>query len=360
MSKLLRLTTIVALVLSMTFQVTAQTSAENALIAKAKGIHDHVIKLDTHNDIDPRNFAAIVFLLGVLGAGGLYFARRNLRLGRGDRRGATRLMLVVLGAQAAAWIVAGHHVVAVGSGLSAFGGLALTMAGLLWVFYIAAEPFVRRRWPRMLVSWTRLLSGDWRDPLVGRDVLIGCAAGVSVDCLTRFGRLASSWFGYPEASAIPTNWTAFAGIGSFIGELLGQSSIAVLAGLGLLLFLFLLRVVLRHDWVAGAALILFLDMGPIRGSVGHLSGVAFWIGTPLGLMCGGLALFALMRGGLVAMTLTWGVIQILNGSQITLRTSAWYAGIGYAAIGIVVAISVYGFLVSLGGRPLLATTGIDD
>src|SRR5947207_14882265 len=29
-----------------------------ALIAKAKGIHDRVIKLDTHNDIEPANFTA--------------------------------------------------------------------------------------------------------------------------------------------------------------------------------------------------------------------------------------------------------------------------------------------------------------
>jgi hypothetical protein len=30
----------------------------------------------------------------------------------------------------------------------------------------------------MLVSWTRLLSGEWRDPLVARDTLIGCASAV--------------------------------------------------------------------------------------------------------------------------------------------------------------------------------------
>src|ERR1700742_4421753 len=42
------------------FQITARTSAaqsnDAALIAKAKGIHDRVLKLDTHNDIDPANF----------------------------------------------------------------------------------------------------------------------------------------------------------------------------------------------------------------------------------------------------------------------------------------------------------------
>jgi len=44
------------------FQITARTSPaqanDAALIAKAKGIHDRVLKLDTHNDIEPANFTA--------------------------------------------------------------------------------------------------------------------------------------------------------------------------------------------------------------------------------------------------------------------------------------------------------------
>src|SRR3978361_768588 len=44
------------------FQIAVRTSPaqpnDAALIAKAKGIHDRVIKLDTHNDIDPANFTA--------------------------------------------------------------------------------------------------------------------------------------------------------------------------------------------------------------------------------------------------------------------------------------------------------------
>jgi len=35
---------------------TAQSPAETALIAKARSIHDRVIKMDTHNDIDPSRF----------------------------------------------------------------------------------------------------------------------------------------------------------------------------------------------------------------------------------------------------------------------------------------------------------------
>jgi membrane dipeptidase len=43
------------------FQITVRTSAaqdDAALIAKARGIHGRVLKLDTHNDIEPANFTA--------------------------------------------------------------------------------------------------------------------------------------------------------------------------------------------------------------------------------------------------------------------------------------------------------------
>lgn len=40
------------------------------------------------------------------------------------------------------------------------------------------EPWVRRHWPKTIISWSRLLSGQARDPLVGRDILFGVLLGV--------------------------------------------------------------------------------------------------------------------------------------------------------------------------------------
>ena len=37
---------------------------------------------------------------------------------------------------------------------------------------------MRSYWPQMLTSWVRLLDGQFRDPLVGRDMLVGVAAAV--------------------------------------------------------------------------------------------------------------------------------------------------------------------------------------
>jgi membrane dipeptidase len=41
---------------SLVLAASAQTPTENALVARTRGIHDRVIKLDTHNDINPDNF----------------------------------------------------------------------------------------------------------------------------------------------------------------------------------------------------------------------------------------------------------------------------------------------------------------
>ena len=62
MTKIIRLTVAAATVAALSIaihtqaQTRAQNSADAALVAKAKGIHDRVIKLDTHNDIEPSRF----------------------------------------------------------------------------------------------------------------------------------------------------------------------------------------------------------------------------------------------------------------------------------------------------------------
>ena len=52
---------------------------------------------------------------------------------------------------------------------SLFQALGLILA------YLSLEPLLRRLWPTLLVSWSRLVQGRWRDPLIGRDLLIAFA-----------------------------------------------------------------------------------------------------------------------------------------------------------------------------------------
>ncbi len=54
---------------------------------------------------------------------------------------------------------------------------------VMWI-YLALEPQVRRRWPHTLISWTSLMTSRWKDPIVGRDVLLvlrwACRGGSSI------------------------------------------------------------------------------------------------------------------------------------------------------------------------------------
>ena len=55
-------------------------------------------------------------------------------------------------------------------------------AGTTWLLYVALEPYVRRFAPGILISWTRVLGGQFVDSRVGRDVLVGATVGVCIAC----------------------------------------------------------------------------------------------------------------------------------------------------------------------------------
>ena len=126
---------------------------------------------------------AIMFIILSVMMTGVLLARRNLRLGRGDRRGALRVALFTSVFFLLEWLFLAHHVAAVGDEFEAF--LLAVAQGVfsgvfIWLIYVAIEPIARRRWPDLLISWSRLLAGRFRDPLVGRDVLVGILFGSGV------------------------------------------------------------------------------------------------------------------------------------------------------------------------------------
>lgn len=100
---------------------------------------------------------ALLLLALLIFIGGAFFARRNLRMGRGDRRGANRLACFLFALNGIVFFCTDH-----------FGSLQqwFVLTLVCWLMYMALEPYVRRRWPDMLIGWSRLLAGDYRDPLV--------------------------------------------------------------------------------------------------------------------------------------------------------------------------------------------------
>jgi len=214
------------------------------------------------------------------------------------------------------------------------------------------EPFVRRRWPQMLISWTRLLSGDWRDPLVARDALVGCAFGVLTCSLINYSsylplRLFAG-LNRPPAFKFESVIGARFIVSMLFTELLSN---AILTGLFIICLLVIMRLLLRNQKVAIAACIIIVAamLGPSRGG--------FVVSTILSV----LLFFLLMRFGLIATTFYMFTYRcIFINHPITLQASAWYSGYGYFVIAIFMAIVLYAFCYSLGGRPLISAPHLDD
>ena len=71
-------------------------------------------------------------------------------------------------------------------------------------------------------------------------------------------------------------------------------------------------------------------------------------------------LILLIRFGILAAIICLFAGSVINGIPMFWSASAWYSGYGYAALAILAVIVLYAFRTSLGGRPLLASSHLDD
>lgn len=185
-------------------------------------------------------------------------ARRNLGLGRGDRKLAFRLAGFFFAMTILHWFFGAHHVPE-GSQLEIFFGAlyrGFFAFGLAWLFYIALEPYARRLWPRSMISWVRLLDGRFRDPLVGRDVLMGCVFGIVGGLIFQIPRVAAGWLGYtpprPDLPRHPAELTALLGVNASLSELFAVQVNTLTFVLFMIVGLLLLRLLFRKTWLAVA------------------------------------------------------------------------------------------------------------
>jgi len=286
--------------------------------------------------------ARVVIIIATLS--GIFFARRNLRLGRGDRRNATRLAVFVLGAFALQWAL---KIPQVSLKSLLLGGY---MAVMFWILYMAIEPYARRRWPQVLVSWTRLLSGEWRDPLVARDTLVGVAFGILMICVSVIGqRLLPSPLAVRDNGTLLVNLQSFLGARFVISDILTKLLAMILISMATLCLIVVLGVLLKSRKAAIAAFIILFTV--FAGSdLGYVTGLTFSV----------LWILALMRFGFVAAILMMFINCVTHIYFTALPISAWYSPYCYLALAILAVIVLYAFPYSLGGRPLLASSRLDE
>jgi serine/threonine-protein kinase len=286
--------------------------------------------------------------LSLLGAAG-FMARRNLVLGRGDRRGAFRVAALLVGIGFASWAFGAHHVADWNAQfeLASRGlGTIVLHAAAVWLFYLAVEPYARRLRPWTLVSWTRLLGGGVSDPVVGRDVLAGLVWALGFMAFQALAHHLPSWLGQPASDLHYGAIDAVQGGGPLLAAALAITTGAILFSLGFLLMFVLLRLLLRRDALAGAAALAIavvpaLGGGDLPWSAALVS--AAWLVTWLAL---------LLRFGLLAAIVGMLVHETLTYLPLTTDLTAWTAGPTWLALALTAALAVLAFRSAQGGTGL--------
>jgi Protein kinase domain len=287
----------------------------------------------------------LIFLLGAS-----LLAWRNLRLGRGDRQGAFRLAAFIFVVVFGDVLLMAHRLFS-SDGVSLLGpaaAKALWTAARLWLAYLALEPAVRRRWPRILISWSRIASGKWQDPVVGRDVLVGVIVGLGY-ALILMAALGIAIYRSPEAFPDSgTNLGTLLGFRYGLDHVLEQITTSVSSGLVLFLLLFIFRLILRNEWLA--AVVLTACFAGIQGGQSETA----YIMVPAFVLVYGAVFAVLLRFGLVSMMVAIFTVDLLMSFSFTLNFSAWYGTGSFLVLAVVAALALYAFRRSLGNQKLLA------
>jgi serine/threonine-protein kinase len=283
-----------------------------------------------------------VLMAGYLLVAG-FFARRNVRRGRGDAKGALRLASFAILANCVYGFFVYHYVPQAEyiSVQFILLGAPLLFALLAWLGYMAVEPYARQSWPRLMVSWQRLLNGRFRDPLVGRDLLLGLVAGSAVGTV------------FLGVGAFSRN-SAASPVDSYFGQgilpSIGHCFLLLFAASFYALFYFALLPVMTgllrrpRSGLIALALIMLLLNAQTTTTLDFTLTVLFVL----------VFLAVLVRIGLVAAAAFFFILLTL-GTSPPLVFDQWYAGRAMIALVAPLTLLFWGFYVSLGTQTLFGS-----
>jgi protein kinase-like protein len=295
--------------------------------------------------------------LGVI-FGSLLLARRNLQASRADRKGAARLAGAYILMQLAAWVVGAHHQSDALAEVDSFfrvAGTLLLQAGILWVLYLALEPFGRRFWPDGLLGWSRLLSGRVRDPRIGREILIGCAFAGALMLVDLLRSLSPLLVGKPPgAPTLGDEVEVLDGFGRLFGTWTDQAFRSLQTTLVIAMLLVVARLLVRRTSMA--ALLSAAILVPAAGG-GVPPGGVVWLYYLTQAMAIGLIIVAIFRYGLLVSAVMIIVDNIPSAVPIVPNGASWASMPGNLSIALVVALACFGFYAARAGQPLLGKIG---
>jgi serine/threonine protein kinase len=290
------------------------------------------------------NLFGVCFVLFLIG-GGIWLAYRNYSRGKGDLRGAWILARIVFLLEIVLFLASAHLKF---SGESLFllmlaASTGLFMSAFIWVLYLALEPYVRSKWPQTIVSWSRLLAGQWHDPLVGRDILYGTVLGLAWVLVFYSGYLFDMRAGdrpqFPQTEILEGARAAFS-------IWLRNIVAAILGVLSFFFVLVFLRALVRNRWLAAALFVVIFALPKVLATQHPLIDSPVWIIIYL------IAAIAVVRFGLVVLAVAVFCANILLNVPFTLDFGEWYAPASLGVVLSVVLLAGWGFYTALAGQRL--------
>jgi hypothetical protein len=273
---------------------------------------------------------------------GVYLARRNIKARRGDREGAFRIAVFVFVSGMIAWALENKHVPALQAEIQrVFGaiGNSLFAAGLMWLAYLGLEPYVRRHSPDSMLGWSRLLAGNWRNPRVGVDLIVGVSAALAMTVLFAIHNHLPTLVGYSEPTPVLRDVRIFSSLTLLFGTIVSQISDAVLSSMLAVVGIVGFIMLLRRRWIATiVAMVIFAPavmQGMFPGDTPRLDlAIAFCIGA--------IFVLVIVRAGLLAAAATLATHFILLSAPITTDLSSWRAPFGLWPVAIVLLLGLGG------------------
>ena len=302
----------------------------------------------------------LTFVLVGIYFGVLFFSAwlsvRHIRAGRSDLKGALRIAVFMFAARMLVWLFATHHVAELVGEVNLFvSGLqsGLYWSGMAGFMYLAFEPYLRKSAPERIISWTRLLGGDWRDPLVGRDVLIGGAVAMAVHMFALSHHLLQPWLGKAAPSPYVVSGQGPGG-GPFVGisgfpDLLFDRVTEILITVFIFSFLILfLGLLLRRKWLGVAAVWLVMMV------------LSIWFGIIQNQPTIEIIGVCVVASSIVFLTARFGVVSAISmfmfldvtNRPVTTELSAWYASEFVLYAIVLIGLAIYGFYTSTAGQKL--------
>jgi hypothetical protein len=305
-----------------------------------------------------RRIAAASFTLLILAllVGGIFLARRNIRLGRGDRKGAWRVSAVVFIVNFLSGLLLWHPVARLDVAFSFFTAqiaFSVAVAGYAWLSYMALEPYLRRRSPQLLISWTRLLDGRFRDPLVGRDLLAGALLGSVFAAVVYFRNALPGWMNIPGRYPLDPNRLPLGSSAQVASQFAGGVFVALISALSFVSLLVLAQLIFRKRWLAIAVwgFILFVILLP---------GQNLYLELPTIALETLILLIAMTRFGLLGFAVTQFFNLTLTAFSQAFDFSHWYSVRSWLALLVCLALALYGFRRALGGKPILSALALEE